>query len=190
MNIEPDMIDMMSESELRVELRKLTSQASLNASKTTVQNETNNETRKHIANVNQFMHIIIKHLMDRADNHDRTKTESPEIELFSELTPKLAGCTYNSEEYKKFLAQLKPALDHHYASSNNRHHPEHFPNGIDGMNLIDLIEMLVDWVSACKRHNDGNILKSIEINTKRFNISQQLKAILENTVKSIDELQK
>ena len=184
MNTEPDQIDMMSEEELRVEVRKLTSQAALNASKTTVQNETNNETRKHILNVNKFMHIIIKHLMDRADNHDKTKMESPEIELFSELTPKLAGCTYGSEEYKGFLEQLKPCLSHHY--SRGRHHPEHFVNGVNDMNLIDLIEMLVDWKSATLRHADGNLLKSIEINSKRFNIDAQLTQILLNTAKLID----
>jgi len=40
------------------------------------------------------------------------------------MTPKLAGSTYGSEEYKAFLGQMKPALDHHYAV--NDHHPEHF----------------------------------------------------------------
>jgi hypothetical protein len=37
---------------------------------------------------------------------------------------------------------MAPALKHHY--ENNRHHPEHFKNNIDDMNLIDLIEMLCD----------------------------------------------
>jgi hypothetical protein len=49
------------------------------------------------------------------------------------------------------------------------------------MNLIDLVEMLCDWKAASERHNDGNIKKSIEINTARFGLSWQLAKILENT---------
>ena len=42
--------------------------------------------------------------------------------------------------------------------------------------------MICDWYAACKRHADGDIRKSIEINTERFGLSPQLKAILLNTV--------
>ena len=96
------------------------------------------------------------------------------------MTPKLKSSTYGSEEYKKFLEELKPALDNHY--KENRHHPEHFENGIKGMTLVDLIEMLCDWCAAVERHSDGNILKSIEINQKRFGYSDELKQILINTL--------
>jgi hypothetical protein len=53
------------------------------------------------------------------------------------------------------------------------------------MNLIDLVEMLCDWYAASKRHNDGDIMKSIEINQKRFGFSDDLRQILENTVKDL-----
>ena len=145
---------------------------------------TNNETRKHIANVVKFMNIIVTELLLRAQNHDASKLESPELELFTIWTEKLAACTYGSETYKEFLEQLKPALEHHYAS--NKHHPEHYKNGINDMTLVDLVELLVDWGSACKRHNDGNLRKSIEINSKRFGIDSQLTKILENTASLLD----
>lgn len=140
---------------------------------------TNNETRKHISNVAKFISVIIRHLQNRAIVHDSSKMENPELELFTEWTDKLASCTYGSEKYNEFLANLKPALAHHYA--RNRHHPEHYKNGIDDMTLVDLVEMFCDWRSACERHNDGNILKSIDINAKRFNISPQLTKIFQNT---------
>jgi hypothetical protein len=140
---------------------------------------TNNETRKHILNVIKFMNIIVSELLIRAQNHDKSKLESPELELFTIYTEKLASCTYGSEEYKEFLENLKPALEHHYARNN--HHPEHYKNGIDDMSLIDLVEMIVDWKSATLRHNDGNLRKSIELNSKRFGIDSQLTKILENT---------
>lgn len=141
---------------------------------------TNNETRKHIAIVGAYISFVVGILQQRAANHDKTKLEDPELPLFTEYTEKLAGCTYGSDEYKEFLEGLKPALIHHY--SMNRHHPEHFLNGIDDMNLIDVMEMICDWKAATLRHNDGNILKSIDINTKRFNIDPQLAKILKNTV--------
>ena len=75
---------------------------------------------------------------------------------------------------------MKVAIDHH--TRKNRHHPEHFKNGIKGMNLIDIIEMIMDWKSAGMRHNDGSILKSVEINKKRFGFSDELEQILLNTV--------
>ena len=44
------------------------------------------------------------------------------------------------------------------------------------------VEMLADWAAASKRNKNGNIHKSIAINTPRFNISPQLAKILTNTV--------
>lgn len=110
--------------------------------------------------------------------------KSPEVEAFAEFTPKLAGSTYGSPEYEAFRAAMKPALDHHYA--RNSHHPEHYPDGINGMDLLDLVEMFCDWKAAGERHNDGNILKSIEKNATRFEMSPQLVRIFTNTAKLFD----
>lgn len=74
---------------------------------------------------------------------------------------------------------MKPALDHHYA--NNAHHPEHFPNGVNGMTLLDIVEMFCDWKAATERHADGSLARSIQINRERFGISDQLAEIMENT---------
>lgn len=79
-----------------------------------------------------------------------------------------------------FSPGLKPAIDIHY--KNNRHHPEHFANGIKDMTLLDLLEMLCDWKASSERHADGNIYRSIEINQSRFGYSDELKDILKNTV--------
>lgn len=141
------------------------------------------ETHRHIRRVQGFLGVLAGDLIDRAALHDASKLESPEREVFEEYTPKLCGCTYGSEEYKGYLAAMKPALDHHYAE--NSHHPEHYPNGIRGMTLLDVVEMLADWKAATERHADGSLLKSIEINQGRFGYSDDLKAILLNTAKSM-----
>jgi hypothetical protein len=147
------------------------------------QKATNFDTMFHIDNVRCMVDMIIIMLIARAKEHDQSKLMNPELDTFVEMTPKLAGSTYGSDEYKAFLAQMKPALDHHYA--NNRHHPEHHAKGVEDMTLVDLVEMLCDWKAATMRHNDGNIRKSIEINSKRFDIAPQLAKILDNTVKEM-----
>ncbi len=141
---------------------------------------TNYETSKHIRLVAHNLNVMVKALLDRGENHDLTKLEDPEVQLFAEYTPKLSGVTYGSQEFNDMKKAMGPALDHHYA--NNRHHPEHFKSGINDMNLVDIMEMFCDWAASCKRHNDGNLNKSIEINGQRFKMSDQLVKIFENTV--------
>lgn len=145
------------------------------------------ETLKHIERVRYYLRIITDKLTSRGISHDKTKLESPEVELFTEFTPRLAELKYGSEEYKESLANLKPALDHHYAHS--RHHPEHFSKGINDMNLVDIMEMLCDWKAAGERQRDGNLLKSIELNAQRFGYDDQLKQIFINTAKMLDEVE-
>ena len=139
------------------------------------------DTEKHIAKVSLYIDKCIDEMAERSISHDQDKIGDPvEKALFDEYTPKLAGCTYGSEEYKEFLKGLKPALDRHY--KNNRHHPEHFEDGIRDMNLIDLLEMICDWKASSERHGDGDVLRSIEINQKRFGYSDELKEIFVNTI--------
>ena len=142
------------------------------------------ETYAHILQVQKRLLKAAFLVQQRCMSHDQSKLNDPEVELFTKMTPKLKLAAYGSDEYKGFLAELKPALDHHYA--NNSHHPEHYENGIDGMNLIDIVEMLCDWIAATKRTKDGDIEKSFEINEKRFNMSPQLINIMRNTVRMIE----
>lgn len=139
------------------------------------------ETYRHIQTVQRIMGRVIADLLHRQQVHDQSKLASPEVEVFDEYTDRLRNSTYGSEEYKGFLAAMKPALDHHYAVCD--HHPEHFGEaGIRGMNLVQILEMIVDWLAATKRHANGDIRKSIEINQRRFGYGDELKSILLNTL--------
>lgn len=139
------------------------------------------DTLRHITCVSEFIDPLIENLFYRLCNHDASKLREPEKSVFDEYTPKLAESTYGSDEYKQYLEGMGVALKHHY--EENRHHPEHFNDGIKGMTLIDLCEMIADWKAATLRHNNGDIFKSIEINQGRFGYSDELKQILINTVK-------
>jgi len=137
------------------------------------------DTLAHGDRVNELMQDLIDDLVVRGETHDLSKTHPPEKATFDEYTPKLKHSTYGSEEYKGFLKAMGEALEHHYA--NNRHHPEHFENGINDMTLVDLIEMLADWKAATERHDDGSLPRSLEIQQERFGISEQLIKVLNNT---------
>ena len=138
------------------------------------------KTMRHIETVRNHITVVINELLSRQIWHDWSKTESPEVEAFEILTEKLRTTTYGSQEYKESLQAFQPSISHHYA--HNRHHPEHFENGIQGMNLIDLIEMLSDWKSATLRHDDGDIYESLRINQQRFKYSDELQQIFLNTI--------
>lgn len=137
------------------------------------------ETLKHIKKVQGNVGKVLDDLMNRASVHDASKLLSPEKEVFDEMTPLLEGVVFGSQEYTEMTRKMKPALQHHY--EHNSHHPQHYPNGINGMCLLDLIEMLCDWKASGERGKDGNIFKSIEIQKKRFKIDEQLAGILTNT---------
>lgn len=146
------------------------------------------DTLKHSQRVGELLIQVITDLAERSVRHDRSKTEPPELEVFNEYTPKLKTSTYGSDEYKGFLSEMGEGLRHHYET--NRHHPEHYADGIGGMTLVDLIEMLADWKAATERHDDGSLVRSLVIQRERFGISYQLLDVLQNTAREFGWLGK
>lgn len=137
------------------------------------------ETHEHIRVVRIYLLRIVKELLERAQVHDQSKLESPEVEVFDKFTPLLRDSTYGSNEYKEQLVGMGEGLRHHYAV--NSHHPEHHERGIHGMDLLDLVEMLCDWRAATMRHADGDLDKSISLNRERFGYGDEIEALLRNT---------
>jgi len=142
------------------------------------------DTLEHRKNVIKSFVKLAARTAKQVSKHDQSKLEEPEKPYFDKLTPALKDLTYGSPEYKKSLNLLGPANDHHRAV--NSHHPEHFDNGVDGMTLMDLIEMYCDWKAATLRHDDGDFRESLKINKKRFNLSDQLFNIFKNTANKLE----
>jgi hypothetical protein len=141
------------------------------------------DTLEHISAVHRRISHVVIELNQRARDHDASKLEEPEKSGYDTLTTRLADLVYGSDDYRAALKEAKPTIAHHYAC--NSHHPEHFENGIAGMSLLDVVEMLCDWKAASERTKQGSIAASLAHNKERFGISDQLAAILENTVREL-----
>lgn len=102
----------------------------------------------------------------RAVVHDLSKYAPDEALAFARTSHKLKTTTYGTDEYRALLREIKPAIDAHYR--RNSHHPEHHHEGLAGMAKADLIEMVADWGAAVRRHDDGDLERSIIENAERF----------------------
>lgn len=142
------------------------------------------DTQAHIDRVQFYLTRAVYSLVNRAMNHDRSKLEDPEKSSWDIATPKLASLTYGTEEYRQALREIKPAVAHHYRV--NSHHPEYYENGVPGMSLLDLIEMICDWKAASERMAQSfDFAESLRLNKERWGYSDELASILRNTA---DEL--
>lgn len=141
------------------------------------------DTQDHIGKVQQRIQEIRANLAGRAVKHDASKLVEPEKSGYDRITEQLSTLVYGTDEYRAALKANKATIEHHYA--HNSHHPEFWPNGIAGMSLLDVVEMLSDWRAASERTSQGSIAASLEHNRVRFGIDDQLYSILVNTVKEL-----
>ena len=136
----------------------------------------------HKDKVEYWMHDFSIQINNRARIHDDSKLNDPvEKQLFDHWTPKLREIVFGSDEYKVALVGMGEGVERHYKA--NRHHPEHYENGVNDMTLIDIVEMLSDWIAAAQRKNTYVDLSSA---AKRFGLSEQLVKILANTLREND----
>ena len=138
------------------------------------------EKKAFIERINDLGADFITKFTRQLKKHDASKLEGIEKKTFDEISPLLKKFEYGSQEYMDSLKKMEEGIKSHY--KNNSHHPEHHEKGISGMNLFDLVEMVLDWKAACERTKDGDIRKSLEIQAKRFNLTKEMRAIIENTI--------
>lgn len=138
----------------------------------------------HKTKVKQSLEFLASKILDRANTHDDSKLRSPEIDYLIAMD-KEPFYKYGSPEYFDKMKRWDKFFLHHY--SLNSHHPDHFrmqgfSNGLDGMNLVDLIEFLADIISYCDKLRPQKAFEIIEAQAQRFELSPQLVNILKNTL--------
>lgn len=142
------------------------------------------DTLDHIGKVRARLDEAIGELQDRQRAHDASKLVAPEKSGYDRLAGLLRGGAYGSEAYHAILSEARETIQHHYA--NNSHHPEHYADGIAGMSLFDLIEMVADWKAASERTpGQESIAPSLARSVERWGIAPQLAQILANTIKEM-----
>ena len=119
-------------------------------------------------------------LIRRGITHDATKFVEPERQGFMQIRPVLDRTDYLDETYEAALKSQDDAVKHHWSS--NPHHPEYHDQGISGMTLSEIVEMMCDWYAASQRVPGTPF--DLEKNIERFSIEPQLAAILRNTAET------
>lgn len=137
-------------------------------------------TKAHIARVQELMGEAAAEIVRRGVDHDQSKfteEEAGPLRKLQEIIDREGNVPYGTEEYKKRTALLGPMLRHHYA--NNSHHPEHYENGVLGMDLFDLMEMFFDWKAASER--GGETTMNLSYSMDKYSFPHMLRMIFRNT---------
>lgn len=140
---------------------------------------------KHREIVRKNFNRFISKLQERSDLHDLSKYNQDEFGGFAELDSKEVFRLYetNPEEYRKKIAENE-GIRLHY--ERNSHHPEHYKDGaegithiqaIDKMSFLDIVEMVIDWKSACETYGT-DFDEAVEKSIKRFQPSQKLEWLI------------
>lgn len=87
---------------------------------------------------------------------------------------------YGSPEYFDKLKRYEWVLKEHYR--RNSHHLEHYSNFLGEMDLLDLTEMLMDWISYKDNLTYQETEKVLTQQAARYNLPPFLVSILRNTV--------
>lgn len=141
-------------------------------------------TLRHMKRVQDLLGMAAQTLIQRGVDHDLSKLTPEELGPLQALRDHQAEhgqAAFGTPEYEQQRAMLGPMLEHHYA--NNTHHPEHYENGISGMDLFDVMEMFFDWKAASERGGEEAI--NLTASAERFGIDPQLLIILYNTARSL-----
>lgn len=136
----------------------------------------------HKARVSELLSSAAMELLQRGAVHDDSKFEPIEadrLRQMDELIAREGNVAFGSPEYEERKKLLGPMLTEHYR--RNSHHPEHFGNGVNGMNLFDVLEMLLDWKAASER-GEAHVL-GLKAGVAKYAIDAQLAEILENTAR-------
>ena len=133
----------------------------------------------HISRVRKHINIFVQLLLKRAINHDKSKLEEPELSWWKEMD-KEPRYPYGSEEYKQKIKRWDKVFKHHY--KYNRHHPEHYEYGVSEMTLVDIVEMMCDWLGYKDTITISEALKVCDEQMRRYNIPDGIRQIIFNTL--------
>ena len=139
---------------------------------------------KHLLIVRSLLIEAIQELAIRADNHDihKANVDNKIVDYIGQLET----FKYGSGEYNKYLEYIKNNLDT-CTQPIKQHHIEYFKNGINDMNIFDVLEYFIDTQANLIETNECTLEKSLEIHKKIYGFDDQLYNILKNTIPAIKQ---
>ncbi len=144
---------------------------------------------RHKAHVTKNFGRVIAVLQEREAMHDASKYLLDEFDGFTTLDSEEVFALYQKDqaEYRRRIAD-NPGIKLHY--ERNAHHPEHFDSEskqfdftgyaigpIDLMGFFDLLEMVIDWKSACDTYGT-DFADSLEKSIERFKPNQRTEHVI------------
>lgn len=135
----------------------------------------------HINRVQKWINKFTAVLFNRGIVHDKSKLREPEFSMWKKMDEE-PRYKYGTKEYNEKINRYKEVFDLHYRQ--NRHHPEHWSGFYSEMDLIDVIEMLCDWLG----YKDDITIKEAEelvnMQCKRYEFNSTFQSLLYNTLKN------
>jgi hypothetical protein len=125
---------------------------------------------------------INNELVKRMYCHDNDKISDDIIfDVYEEYNSKLRAEKYDSPMFKEYARIMHPGVVRH--TSKERHHFYDRNNPMENkeVDLIDLIEVLSDWVGATQRDKNINIESALEHNFNKYNIPEDFRTLMMNT---------
>lgn len=139
---------------------------------------------RHITLVQKNLLLLAKKLEQRALIHDLSKFKIDEFEGFIEINQIARQHKYGSPEYQASMVDKADLVNLHF--SRNPHHPEHYPDGVADMSLIDTIEMVCDWKAASEAYGNTTLEEGLEIQRARFGLSEEAMGLIKSIIKELE----
>ena len=135
----------------------------------------------HISRVQKWISKFSGILFVRGLNHDKSKLIEPEFSLWKKMDEE-PRYPYGTKEYQEKIERHKKVFEHHYRY--NRHHPEHWYGFYSEMDLIDIIEMLCDWLGYKEDITLPEAEELVKQQCKRYKFNKTFESLIFNTLKN------
>jgi hypothetical protein len=145
------------------------------------QKSTDEYIREHRNRVQEKLLKIVRELYNRAEAHDKSKLEDPEYTGWRQMD-KEPRYKYGTPEYFAKMRKYQWVFDEHY--KKNRHHPEYWQGFFHEMDLVDFLEMIIDWCSYKEDIHAEEMIEIVTENCERFHFPPLLKDLAINTLKN------
>ena len=137
---------------------------------------------RHIMTVQALLRRFARQLLNRADNHDLSKLAPDELGGMIEIDSIADKFRLNSPEYMAALSGTAIKLHR----SRYSHHPEYHLNGVEDMNIFDLVEMVCDWKVANQLRGHPEWKKSVGMMAERLSLSSEYVLLVNLIAKALE----